>query len=178
MLLFMNKKRFLLLALAISVFIQFSLAIIHLMLGHAVGIPSIEAPVAHYIMFIPIILLFGSFVPTPGAAGPMEAAYILCFPFAPAKAIALALLFRMSWYFLGMIGYVVYLLCPVRRMPRLEAEGAEKIVDVMRRSPYGSEAAIIGDIVREHPGRVVMRTSMGASRRVDMLIGEQLPRIC
>jgi hydrogenase expression/formation protein HypE len=58
------------------------------------------------------------------------------------------------------------------------ANGAEKIVEVMRRNKYGREAAIIGVVVPEHPGRVVMGTRMGASRIVDMLVGEQLPRIC
>ncbi len=58
------------------------------------------------------------------------------------------------------------------------ANGAEKIVEAMRRNKYGKEAAIIGDVVSEHPGRVVMKTRMGASRIVDMLVGEQLPRIC
>ena len=58
------------------------------------------------------------------------------------------------------------------------ANGAEKVVEVMRRNKYGKEAAIIGEVVSEHPGRVIMKTSMGASRIVDMLVGEQLPRIC
>lgn len=58
------------------------------------------------------------------------------------------------------------------------ADGAEKLLDTMRRSRYGIESAIIGDVVAEHPGRVVMKTGMGASRIVDMLVGEQLPRIC
>jgi len=58
------------------------------------------------------------------------------------------------------------------------ANGAEKVVEAMRRNKYGKEAAIIGEVVSEHPGRVIMKTSMGASRIVDMLVGEQLPRIC
>jgi hydrogenase expression/formation protein HypE len=58
------------------------------------------------------------------------------------------------------------------------ANGAEKLVEAMRRNKYGREAAIIGEVVSEHPGRVVMKTRMGASRIVDMLVGEQLPRIC
>ncbi len=58
------------------------------------------------------------------------------------------------------------------------ANGAEKVVEAMRRNKYGKEAAIIGEVVSEHPGRVVMKTRMGASRIVDMLVGEQLPRIC
>jgi len=57
-------------------------------------------------------------------------------------------------------------------------DGLEKILDIMRRNRYGAEASVIGEVVSEHPGRVVMRTGMGASRIVDMLVGEQLPRIC
>jgi len=48
----------------------------------------------------------------------------------------------------------------------------------MREQRYGSEAAIIGRIVADGPGRVVMRTRLGTSRIVDMLTGEPLPRIC
>jgi hydrogenase expression/formation protein HypE len=58
------------------------------------------------------------------------------------------------------------------------ADGADKLLDVMRRNRYGAESAVIGEVVSEHRGRVVMKTSMGASRIVDMLVGEQLPRIC
>jgi len=58
------------------------------------------------------------------------------------------------------------------------ANGAEKMVGVMRRNKYGKEAAIIGEVVSEHAGRVILKTRMGASRIVDMLVGEQLPRIC
>ena len=38
--------------------------------------------------------------------------------------------------------------------------------------------AIIGEIVEEHPGRVVLQTLLGAHRIIDMLVGEPLPRIC
>jgi hydrogenase expression/formation protein HypE len=58
------------------------------------------------------------------------------------------------------------------------ADGAEKVVEVMRRNKYGREAVIIGEVVSEHTGRVILKTRMGASRIVDMLVGEQLPRIC
>ncbi len=58
------------------------------------------------------------------------------------------------------------------------ADEPEKLLDAARRSPYGQEAAVIGEVVADHPGRVVMRTRMGASRIVDMLVGDQLPRIC
>jgi len=56
--------------------------------------------------------------------------------------------------------------------------GARGVLDIMYENPYGKQAAIIGEVVAEHNGRVVMRTSLGASRIVDMLVGELLPRIC
>jgi len=57
-------------------------------------------------------------------------------------------------------------------------DGAEKLLGAMRRNKYGRKASIIGEVVSQHPGRVVMTTAMGASRIVDILVGEQLPRIC
>ena len=48
----------------------------------------------------------------------------------------------------------------------------------MRAHPLGREAAIIGEVVADHPGRVVLRSRIGGLRVVDMLSGEQLPRIC
>jgi hydrogenase expression/formation protein HypE len=48
----------------------------------------------------------------------------------------------------------------------------------MKRNRYGTESRIIGEVVSEHPGRVVMKTLLGASRLVDMISGELLPRIC
>ena len=58
------------------------------------------------------------------------------------------------------------------------ADQAEAVLDVIRKSPYGKQACIIGQTVDDHPGRVVMRTRIGGERIVDMLTGEQLPRIC
>ncbi len=55
---------------------------------------------------------------------------------------------------------------------------AEKVLAAMRRNKYGSKAAIIGEVVKEHPGQVAMKTLLGASRLVDMPVGELLPRIC
>jgi hydrogenase expression/formation protein HypE len=43
---------------------------------------------------------------------------------------------------------------------------------------YGREAALVGWVTDEHPGRVVLRTLLGSRRIMDMLAGEQLPRIC
>jgi hydrogenase expression/formation protein HypE len=57
-------------------------------------------------------------------------------------------------------------------------EDAEKVLDRMRQNRYGAQAKIIGEIVSEHPRKVVMKTRLGTSRIVDMLTGELLPRIC
>ena len=48
----------------------------------------------------------------------------------------------------------------------------------MRAHPLGAEAAIIGEVVADHPGFVTMNTRVGGRRVVDMMSGEQLPRIC
>jgi hydrogenase expression/formation protein HypE len=57
-------------------------------------------------------------------------------------------------------------------------EEAQDALSALRRDPLGREAAIIGRVDRGEPGRVTMRTIFGGRRIVDMLVGEQLPRIC
>jgi hydrogenase expression/formation protein HypE len=51
-------------------------------------------------------------------------------------------------------------------------------VPAMRARPEGTTAVKIGEVVGDHPGRVHMNTLVGSRRVVDMLVGEQLPRIC
>ena len=51
-------------------------------------------------------------------------------------------------------------------------------MNVMRKNRYGKDARIIGTVVSSHKGRVVVKTSVGGERVLDMLTGEQLPRIC
>lgn len=48
----------------------------------------------------------------------------------------------------------------------------------MRAHPLGKDAQIIGEVVAEPAGAVMMKTRIGGTRVVDMLSGEQLPRIC
>jgi hydrogenase expression/formation protein HypE len=55
---------------------------------------------------------------------------------------------------------------------------ADALVERMRRNPYGRGACVIGDVKAEPQGIVAMRTGFGGTRIVDMLAGEQLPRIC
>lgn len=58
------------------------------------------------------------------------------------------------------------------------AEAAGHAVDVIRRHPEGTDAAVIGQVVSDHPKRVTVRSRIGGHRILDMLSGEQLPRIC
>ncbi len=58
------------------------------------------------------------------------------------------------------------------------AEDAGKVLKAMQKNRYGKNAAIIGEVGAEKPGRVVMKTILGTSRIVDMLVGDLLPRIC
>ncbi len=55
---------------------------------------------------------------------------------------------------------------------------ADGVLAAMQAHPLGAKAAAIGRVVVEHPRRVVMRSRIGGTRIVDMLSGEQLPRIC
>jgi hydrogenase expression/formation protein HypE len=58
------------------------------------------------------------------------------------------------------------------------ADQAEAVLDAMRQHPLGRDAAIIGRVVADHPGRVIAQTAIGGRRVVDMPLGEILPRIC
>jgi len=58
------------------------------------------------------------------------------------------------------------------------AELAEAMVERMKQNQYGHDACIIGEVKAEPRGIVTMRTGFGGTRIVDMLVGEQLPRIC
>ena len=58
------------------------------------------------------------------------------------------------------------------------SEEAEQALAAMRSTDAGRGAVIVGEAVEKHPRRVVMNTLFGGGRIVDMLVGEQLPRIC
>ena len=60
----------------------------------------------------------------------------------------------------------------------VSATAADKILVRMQQNCYGREALIIGEVTKNHPGKVIMRTKLGASRIVEMMSGELLPRIC
>jgi hydrogenase expression/formation protein HypE len=65
------------------------------------------------------------------------------------------------------------------KLVALVAPGAEdRVLATMRQHPLGKDATIIGIVTTAHPRLVTMRTRVGPSRVVDMLAGDQLPRIC
>jgi len=77
-----------------------------------------------------------------------------------------------------MLGYDVFQVANEGKMVAVvPAEQADAALAAMKASPYGEDAAIIGEIT-EGPGKVYVKTSFGATRIMDMLVGEQLPRIC
>jgi hydrogenase expression/formation protein HypE len=78
-----------------------------------------------------------------------------------------------------MLGYDVFQVANEGKMvaivPPAEADAA---LFAMREAPYGEDAAIVGEVTEGPAGKVYVKTGFGAKRIMDMLVGEQLPRIC
>lgn len=72
----------------------------------------------------------------------------------------------------------LYVACEGRLVAVVKESAAQSALGLMQKSPHGERAAIIGRIVKEHPGRVSMKSLIGGRRIVDKLSGDQLPRIC
>ena len=81
-----------------------------------------------------------------------------------------------------MLGYDVMQVANEGKMVCIvPADQADAALAAMRASKYGEDAAIIGDVAESRPDRghkVFLRTAFGSTRVLDMLVGEQLPRIC
>ncbi len=78
-----------------------------------------------------------------------------------------------------MLGYDVYQVANEGKMVAVvPADEADAALAAMKSAPYGADAAIIGTVSEGPAGRVYVKTSFGARRIMDMLVGEQLPRIC
>ena len=58
------------------------------------------------------------------------------------------------------------------------AEDAQKVIAAMRETDEGKDAALIGCVSAEYPGKLVMQTRFGGRRVLQKLTGAQLPRIC
>ena len=72
----------------------------------------------------------------------------------------------------------IYLANEGKLLAFVAPEAAERVLAVMKKMEYGENSCIIGEVVAEHPGQVVLETIIGSARIVDMLHGEPLPRIC
>jgi hydrogenase expression/formation protein HypE len=55
---------------------------------------------------------------------------------------------------------------------------ARKVIEILKRSEHGAGARVIGQITDQYPGKAWIQTAIGGKRILDMLAGEQLPRIC
>lgn len=72
----------------------------------------------------------------------------------------------------------LYLACEGRLVIVAPKEEAPKLLEILRQGPYSRDAAIIGEITAENPGRVIMTTEIGAQTVLPQPGGELLPRIC
>ena len=72
----------------------------------------------------------------------------------------------------------LYLANEGKLMAFVSSEDTDMVLDAIKSDPFGKDAAVIGEVVADHCGKVVMETRIGGARIVDMLAGEQLPRIC
>ena len=57
-------------------------------------------------------------------------------------------------------------------------EDASKVLEIIQHDEFGKDAVIIGEVTKKDPGKVFLQTAIGGLRIIDMLTGEQLPRIC
>lgn len=60
----------------------------------------------------------------------------------------------------------------------VSAHDADKVCEILKEDSLGRDAAIIGEVVVEPKGKVCLKTVIGGTRVIDMLVGDQLPRIC
>ncbi|MFN8257182.1 MAG: hydrogenase expression/formation protein HypE [Bacteroidales bacterium] len=60
----------------------------------------------------------------------------------------------------------------------IDEQDAEKVLEAMKNHPAGRDSAIIGSVTSDYAGKVRMKTLLGSHRYIEMISGEQLPRIC
>jgi len=78
-----------------------------------------------------------------------------------------------------LLGFDPYYLANEGKLVAFVPEGeARAVLQAMQSHPLGREAVIIGRVVAEHPGKVLLKTSIGGHRLLEPLSGEQFPRIC
>jgi hydrogenase expression/formation protein HypE len=72
----------------------------------------------------------------------------------------------------------LYVACEGRFVAIVDGTQSKLALEALRTHPLGAEAAIIGRVVEDPPGLVLLKTTFGGTRIVDMLVGDPLPRIC
>ncbi|MBA2389777.1 MAG: hydrogenase expression/formation protein HypE, partial [Geodermatophilaceae bacterium] len=72
----------------------------------------------------------------------------------------------------------LYVACEGRLVTIVDGAQADAALTALRGHPLGAGAAIIGRIKDDPPGLVLLKTSFGGTRIVDLLVGDPLPRIC
>jgi hydrogenase expression/formation protein HypE len=72
----------------------------------------------------------------------------------------------------------LYVACEGRFVAVVDASTVDSALAAMREHPLGAGAAVVGEVRDDPPGLVLLRTSFGGTRIVDLLVGDPLPRIC
>jgi len=72
----------------------------------------------------------------------------------------------------------LYVACEGRFVVVVDGAQADAALEALRAHPLGADAAIIGRVAEDPPGLVLLNTSFGGTRIVDLLVGDPLPRIC
>jgi hydrogenase expression/formation protein HypE len=72
----------------------------------------------------------------------------------------------------------LYVACEGRLVAIVDGDAAETALKAMRSHPLGERAALIGRVKEDPPGLVLLKTTFGGTRIVDLLVGDPLPRIC
>ena len=60
----------------------------------------------------------------------------------------------------------------------VDRDDADRALEIIKKSRYGEDATVIGEVKSENPGEVILKTRIGGKRSIDILQGEGLPRIC
>jgi hydrogenase expression/formation protein HypE len=68
--------------------------------------------------------------------------------------------------------------CEGRALIAIEPTHAEKVLEKIKSTHLGKEAEIIGEVLKENPRKVLLKTIVGGTRFIDMPLGEPIPRIC
>lgn len=78
-----------------------------------------------------------------------------------------------------MLGFdPVYIANEGKMVMVVSGKDSDAVLKALKKHKYGKDAAVIGEITINHPGRVVMESVVGGNRIIEMLAGDQLPRIC